>query len=77
MSWDIFKWCGLLSVVLYCEGFSFSEFNGALGVVGGCTVILLVLGMGLGLATTHILYLFVGMSFLFLSVTFVSFFMGG
>ena len=61
-----------------CGGFSFSEFNGALGVVvGSCAVVLLVLGMGLGLATTHVLYLFVRMSFLFWSVAFVSFLMRG
>ena len=69
---------GLLSDVLSCGGFSFSQFVGALGVVkGSCTVILLVEGMGLGLATTLILYFFVGMSFLLLSVTFVSFLTGG
>ena len=42
-----------------------------------CMVILVVLGTGSGLATTHVLYLFVGMSFLILSVAFVSFLMRG
>ena len=47
---------GLLCGVLSCGGFSFSEFIGTLGVVvGGCAVVLLVLGMGLGLATTHVI----------------------
>ena len=68
---------GLLSGVLSCRGFSFSEFRRTLGVVGSCVVVLLALGMGLGLATTYILYPFVGMSFLFLPVTFVSSLMRG
>ena len=42
-------------------GFSFSEFIVTLGAVSGsCVVTLLVLGVDSGLATTHILYLFVG-----------------
>ena len=70
MRWDTFEWQG----VAFLWRISFSEFIGALEVVkGSCTVVLLVLGMGLGLATTHTLYFFVGMSFLILSVTFVSF----
>ena len=53
---------GLLSDILCCGGFSFYEFIEALGaVVGDCAVVLLVLGM----------------SFLLLSVTFVSFLMRG
>ena len=45
MSWDSFEWWGLLSDVLSCGGFAFSEFIGALGaVIGGCMVVLLVLG---------------------------------
>ena len=65
---------GLLSDVPSCRGFAFSEFTGPLGaVMSGCMVVLQVLGMDSGLATTHTLYLFVGMSFLLLSVTFASF----
>ena len=63
----------LLSDVLSCGGFSFTQFIGVLGaVMGGCVVILLVLGVDSGLATTCTLYLFVGTSFLLLSVAFVS-----
>ena len=40
---------------------------------GGFLVVLLVLGVDSGLVTTHTLYPFVGMSFLLLSVAFVSF----
>ena len=72
-SWDTFKWWGLLSDVLSCEGFAFSEFTGAQGaVMGGCMIMLLVLGVAWGVATTHTLYLFVEMSFHLLSVAFVS-----
>ena len=49
------------------------KFIVALGaVVDICMIILLALGMDSGLATTHTLYLFVGMSFLLKSVAFVS-----
>ena len=58
---------GLLSEVFSWGGFCFSGFVWALRAV------LLVLGMGLGLATTFTLYFFVGMSFLIFSVSFVSF----
>ena len=64
----------MLSDVLSCGRFAFSEFIGALGfVIAGYMVVLLVLRVDLGLATTHTLYLFVWMSFLLLSVAFVSF----
>ena len=54
------------------EGFPFSKFIVVLGaIVDVCMIILLALGVDSGLATTH-LYLFVGKSFLLLSVTFAS-----
>ena len=58
--------------------FSFSEFTVVLGaIVDDCMAVLLILEVALGLATTHTLYLFVGMSFLFLSVAFASLFTRG
>ena len=64
---------GLLLDELPWEGFPFSKFIVAIGaVVGICMVILLALGVDSGLATTCTLYLFVGMSFLLLSVAFAS-----
>ena len=70
---------GLLLDELPWEGFPFSEFIMVLGaVVGICIIILLALGVDSSLATTHTLYLFVGMSFLLLSVAFASnFLLGG
>ena len=63
---------GLLSKVLSFGSFCFSEFVGALGVVKcACTVVLLVLGAGLGLAKTVTLYFFVRIRFLRSSVAFV------
>ena len=59
------------------EGFPFSKFIVVWGVVVDvCMIILLALGVDSGLATTHTLYLFVGMSFLFLSVALLPFFLG-
>ena len=40
-------------------------------VLGVCMVILLASGLDMGLATTHTLYLLVGISFLLLSLVFV------
>ena len=55
------------------KGFPFCKFTVVLGaVVDICMMILLALGVDSGLATTHTLYLFVGMSFLLLSVAFTS-----
>ena len=53
------------------EGFPFSKFSVVLGaVVDVCMILLLVLGVDSGLATTHTLYISVAMSFLLLSVAF-------
>ena len=58
---------GLLLDELPWEGFPFSKFIVVLGaVVDACMIILLALGMDSGLATTHTLYLFVGMNVLLL-----------
>ena len=52
--------------------FPFSKFIMVMGIVSGvCMVMLLALGVGTGLATTHTLYLLVGISFLLLSIVFV------
>ena len=65
---------GLLLGVPPWGGFSISELIVTLGaVLGGCMVILLVLGVDSGLATTHTVYLYLEMSFLLFSVVFVSF----
>ena len=73
MGWNIFKQWGLLLEELPWEGFPFSKFFVVLGaVVDICMIILLALGVDSGLATTCTLYLFVGMSFLLLSVAFAS-----
>ena len=64
---------GLLLNELPWEGFPFSKLFVVLGaVVDICMTILLALGVDSGLATTPTLYLFVGMSFLLLSVVFAS-----
>ena len=64
---------GLLLDDLSWEGFPFYKFIVVLGaVVDVCMIILLALGVDSGLATTHTLYLFVGMSFPLLSVAFAS-----
>ena len=69
---------GLLLDELPWEGFPFSKFIVVLGaVVDGCMIVLLSLGMDLGLATTHTLYLFVGMSCLLLLAAFASLLTGG
>ena len=69
---------GLLLGVLSWDGFSFSEFTVALGaVLGSCMVTLLVLEVDSGLATTHTLYLFVGMIFLFCQSPLFPFLLGG
>ena len=53
------------------EGLPFSKYIVVLGATMNiCVIILLALGVDSGLATTHTLYLFVGMSFLLLSVAF-------
>ena len=61
---------GLYSEVPSCEGVWPSEFVGAIGDVRGCCAVAL---QELGLATTFILYFFVGMSLFLFSVAFVSF----
>ena len=55
------------------KDFPFSKFIVVLGaVVHMCMIILVALGVDSGLAITHTLYLFVGMSFLLLLVAFAS-----
>ena len=49
MSWILLSSEGLLSDVLSCRQFAFSEFIGVLGaVMGGCMVVFLGLGGGFG-----------------------------
>ena len=69
---------GLLLDELSWVGFPFFKFIVVLGaVVGICVVILLVLEVNSGLANTHTLYLFVGMSFSFCWLPLLPFLLGG